>query len=194
MATYFVIRCLLKDSRQDGSPKNLEMEKIESEGISQERPIQHLDTEGEEVRGTTLNQEDMVVVKSLLRMFPMWGMFLVVSIISVTGFTFFLQQYSNLYLSDKIPVQIYNNVQDFSRFSILFLYHWICGLRKNEKVKIGIRMFCGIISCIFSWQLEVHMLKKVNQQDDITSISFLWLVPQFCVCLGAWKDLLWMGC
>ncbi|KAJ0743310.1 putative proton-dependent oligopeptide transporter family, MFS transporter superfamily [Helianthus annuus] len=182
------LRCFLKDSRQDRSPKNLEMEKIESEGISQERPIHHLDTEGEEVRGTTFNQEDMVVVKSLLRMFPMWGMFLVVSIISATGFTFFLQQYSNLYLSDKIPIQIYNIVQDFSRFSILFLYRWICSLRKKEKVKIGIGMLCGIISCIFAWQLEVHRLKKVNKEDDISSISFLWLVPQFYV-LGCMEGL-----
>ncbi|KAL8262282.1 hypothetical protein R6Q59_026331 [Mikania micrantha] len=182
----------MKFSRQDRAPKNLETEKIGNEGISHQIPAPHLDTKGKETRGSTYNQEDMMVVKSLLRMFPMWGMFFVVPLISATGFTFFLLQYTNLKLSDKIPIQIYNIVQDFSRFAIPFLYRWIFNLRKNEKVKIGVGMLCGIISCIFAWQLEVYRLKEVKDLADVdhsnTSISFLWIVPQFCV-LGCMEGL-----
>ncbi|KAD6120295.1 hypothetical protein E3N88_11566 [Mikania micrantha] len=119
------------DSAQDRSPKNLETEKIGNEGILHQIPALHLDTEGKEARGSTYSQEDMMVIKSFSRMFPMWGMYFVVSLISATGFTFFLQQYTNLNLSNKIPMQIYNIVQDFPIFAITFLHHWISKLPNN---------------------------------------------------------------
>lgn len=181
--TYFVASCFMKFSRQDRSPENFETEMIPHH----ERPPRSLNIKGKETMRSVSykqKQEDMVVVKRLLRMFPMWAMFFVVSLISATGFTFFLQQYNNLNMSDKIPVQIYNIVQDLSRFVIPFLYRWICRC-ENEKIKIGVGMLCGIISCIFAWRLEVYRLKEVELLFDVeytnTSISFLWLVPQFCV-------------
>nr|XP_043638461.1 protein NRT1/ PTR FAMILY 5.6-like [Erigeron canadensis] len=127
-------------------------------------------------------------VMSLLRMFPMWEVFLVVYLISATGSTFFFEQYNNLNTNNQIAVQIYGLIKDVSSFAIPFLYPWICGLRKNnEKVKVGVGMLCGIVSCVFAWQLEVQRLKRVNNLDDKnanTSLSFLWLVPQFCVIGG----------
>ncbi|KAI3732575.1 hypothetical protein L1987_63781 [Smallanthus sonchifolius] len=111
------------------------------------------------------------------------GVFFVVSIISATGSALFLQQFNNLHADNDIAVQIYSLVQGFSQFAIPYLCRWICCLRKNEKTKIGVGMVCGIISCIFAWQLEIFRLKEVrlldNEEDTNTSISFLWLVPQF---------------
>lgn len=169
--------------RQIRPLKNLETEKKENEEIKQEISSPRLDTKGKEA--------DIEVVKSLVRMFPMWGMFFVVSLISATGSTFFLQQFNNLNTSNQIVLQVCNVVQDLSSFAFPFLYRWICGSRKNEKVKIGVGMLFGIISCIFAWQLEVYRLKKVNQLLDKnanTSISFLWLLPQFCL-LGCMEGL-----
>ena len=139
--------------------------------IMQERSSLDSDTKG---------KEDMIVVKSLLRMFPMWGMFFVVSLISATGSTFFLQQYNNLNSNSSISIQIYNVFQDFSEFCIPFLYTWICGLHKNNKVQIGVGMLCGIVSCTCALVLEDYRLKEVNQlvdKNENTSISFLWLLP-----------------
>ena len=175
-------------SRQDGSTRNLESETRKNEAMSQEGSL-HLDTTGQRDRGScSYKQEDIMVVKSLLRIFPMWAMYFVISLISATGSTFFLEQYSNLNRSNKIPIQIYNLLQDFSSFAFPILYLWTCKkywtYGTNEKVKIGAGMLFAILSCVFAWQLEVYRLNKVHNlvdQAENTSISFLWLVPQFCV-------------
>ncbi|XP_035839811.1 protein NRT1/ PTR FAMILY 5.10-like [Helianthus annuus] len=172
-----ILGCLKIFSRHKRSPKNMDIEKGETEGIKQE---------------ITLHLEDKVVLKSLLEMLPMWVVFSVVSIISAAGNTFFLQQYSNLDTDNDIAVQLYTLVQEFSSFAIAFLYRWICCLPKNEKVKIGVGMLCGLVSCICAWQLEVYRLKEVSylvdEEHTYTSISFLWLVPQFCL-VGCMKGL-----
>ncbi|GJV19461.1 putative proton-dependent oligopeptide transporter family, MFS transporter superfamily protein [Tanacetum coccineum] len=178
----FNTRRLTKFTRQDRPQQNLKTKKKENKEITQERSSLDLDTKG---------KEDMIVVRSLLRMFPMWGMFFVVSLISATGSTFFLQQYNNLNTNSSISIQIYNLFQDSSSFCIPFLYTWICGLHKNNKVQIGVGMLCGIVSCICAFVLEVYRLKEVNELVDKntnTSISFLWLLPQFCV-LGCMEGL-----
>ncbi|PWA79087.1 hypothetical protein CTI12_AA209680 [Artemisia annua] len=175
-------RRLTKFTRQDRPQQNLKTKKNGNKEILQERPSLDSDTNG---------KEDMIVVKSLLRMFPMWGMFFVVSLISATGSTFFLQQYNNLKTNISISIQIYNVFQDLSEFCIPFLYTWICGSHKNNKVQIGVGMLCGIVSCTCALVLEVYRLKEVNQlvdKHENTSISFLWLLPQFCV-LGCMEGL-----
>lgn len=172
---------LTKFTRQDRPQQNLKTRKNGNKVITQERSSLDSDTKG---------KEDMIIVKSLLRMFPMWGMFFVVSLISATGSTFFLQQYNNLNTNISISIQIYNLLQEFSSFCIPFLYAWICGLHKNNKVQIGVGMLCGIVSCTCALVLEVYRLKEVKELDDknMTSISFLWLLPQFCV-LGCMEGL-----
>ncbi|KAI3677778.1 hypothetical protein L6452_37048 [Arctium lappa] len=190
-------RCLTSTSGQDKFRQSLGIKMTKNEGIMQKRSVLRLDRIRHDDRESgSYKQEDMVVVKRLLRIFPMWGMFLVVCVISATGNTFFLQQYSKLN-TDKIPIQIYNLVQDFSSFLIPFLYRAICGIcwissvRKNDKVKIGVGMIFAIISCVLAWQLEVHRLKGVERmgdEDKRTSISFLWLAPQFCM-LGCMEGL-----
>lgn len=123
-------------------------------------------------------------------MFPLWGTFFVVSLISAVGSTFYTKQFDNLENNDKMPVQIYNVIQDFSCFAIPFLYKWTC-FRHNQKLKIGVGMLCSIISCTFASQLEIHRLKELRNFADEhaeTSISFLWLVPQF-IMLGFMEGL-----
>ncbi|XP_076931086.1 protein NRT1/ PTR FAMILY 5.14-like [Bidens hawaiensis] len=157
----------------------------ENEGITPKRsPLGEMD------QGDRCYKEDLKVLPSLLRMFPLWGTFFVVSLISAVGSTFYTEQFDNLENNDKMPVQIYNVIQDFSCFAIPFLYKWTC-FRHNQKLKIGVGMLCSIISCTFAWQLEIHRLKELRNFADEhaeTSISFLWLVPQF-IMLGFMEGL-----
>ncbi|XP_071739072.1 protein NRT1/ PTR FAMILY 5.10-like [Rutidosis leptorrhynchoides] len=108
-----------------------------------------------------------------------------VALVSATGNTFFIEQYSNIGASVVVPLQIYTLIQQASSFGIPFLYGWVTRRHKNEKVIIGLGMLLSIICCIFAWQLEVQRLKQVKRLDDQgnenTSISFHWLVPQFVV-------------
>nr|XP_043638466.1 protein NRT1/ PTR FAMILY 5.8-like [Erigeron canadensis] len=149
--------------------------------------------EGQDDRNANLHKQDMAKVKILLKIFPMWVSYFVVALISATGSTFFIEQYSNLKTSNKLPVQIYNNlIQEGSKFLIPIIYKKVtCSRRNNQKVKIGVGMFCSIVCCISAWQLEVHRLKAVKKlvdQNANTSISFLLLVPQFLL-LGCMEGL-----
>ncbi|KAL8224750.1 hypothetical protein R6Q57_017307 [Mikania cordata] len=140
-------------------------------------------------------KEDMKVIRSLLRMFPLWGTFFVVSLTSAVGSTFYIEQYDNLENKYNLPVQIYNVVLDFSFFAIPFLYDQLtCFSRNNQKLKIGVGMLCSILSCVFAWQLEVHRQRKLKNVvgDDEISISVIWLVPQF-IMLGFMEGLTQVG-
>ncbi|KAM0000029.1 putative proton-dependent oligopeptide transporter family, MFS transporter superfamily [Helianthus debilis subsp. tardiflorus] len=66
--------------------------------------------------------------------------------------------------------------------------------RRNQKLQIGVGVLCSFLSCIFAWKLEVNRVKElrnlgsgVNEYIE-TSISFLWLVPQFFM-LGCMEGL-----
>ncbi|KAJ0691552.1 putative bacterial ABC-type protein transporter [Helianthus annuus] len=170
----------------------MDIEKGGNEGKTPEISTRHLDVNGKEKkRNSSYKQEYYkVILKSILKMIPMCVVFSVLSLISATGSTFYLQQYSNLNTDSVIAVQFYSLVQDSSKFVIPFIYG--CCLPKNEKVKIGVGIVCGVASCICAWQLEVYRLKEVSHlqgEDAYTSISFLWLVPQFCL-LGCMEGLI----
>ncbi|KAM0053870.1 putative proton-dependent oligopeptide transporter family, MFS transporter superfamily [Helianthus debilis subsp. tardiflorus] len=172
----------------------MDIEKGGNEGNTLKISTGHLDVNGKEKkRNSFYKQEDKVILKSILKMIPMCVVFSVLSLISATGSTFYLQQYSNLNTDSVIAVQFYSLVQDSSKFVIPFIYG--CCLPKNEKVKIGVGIVCGVASCICAWQLEVYRLKEVSHlvdqgvDDAYTSISFLWLVPQFCL-LGCMEGLI----
>lgn len=170
-------------SRPDPSALSLETTTEENEGTTQ-------DSKGQG-NGQSIYEKDMLKVKSLLRMFPMWGAYVVVAVVSATGSTYFIEQYSNLNASKKLPVQIYTLIQQVSTFAIPFLYRCASCSSKNEKVKIGVGMLFSVICCISAWQLEVHRLKAVKHlvdPDANTSISFGWLIPQFIV-LGCMEGL-----
>nr|GEZ92945.1 putative proton-dependent oligopeptide transporter family [Tanacetum cinerariifolium] len=159
--------------------------------ITAEQSSLHSDTNKKKNKGSSSYKRDVKVVRSLLRMFPMWGTFFVVSLASAAGNTFYIEQYNNLKNEHNIPIQIYDLIQDFSGFLIPFVYHWTCFFG-NQKFKIGVGMFCSIVSCMCAWRLEVHRLKCLSMlggdEDAETSLSFLWLVPQFCM-LGCMEGL-----
>ncbi|PWA79084.1 hypothetical protein CTI12_AA209650 [Artemisia annua] len=163
----------------------------ETEVITVEQTSRHSDTDKKKNRVSSSYKRDVKVVRSLLRMFPMWGTFFVVSLISAVGNTFYIEQYSNLENKLDIPIQIFELIQDFSGFMIPFVYHWTCFFQ-NQKFKIGVGMFCSIISCMFAWRLEVHRLQELTMlggdENAETSLSFLWLVPQFFM-LGCMEGL-----
>ncbi|KAJ0471430.1 putative proton-dependent oligopeptide transporter family, MFS transporter superfamily [Helianthus annuus] len=173
----------------------MDIEKGGNEGKTPEISTRHLDVNGKEKkRNSSYKQEDhKMILKSVLKMIPMCVVFSVLSLISATGSTFYLQQYNNLNTDSVIAIQFYSLVQDSSKFVIPFIYG--CCLPKNEKVKIGVGIVCGVASCICAWQLEVYRLKEVSHlvdqgvDDAYTSISFLWLVPQFCL-LGCMEGLI----
>ncbi|CAI9301651.1 unnamed protein product [Lactuca saligna] len=173
-------RCSMNSLEQEKLP---ETRRQENEGIALDRSPPHLDTNGKKYRGNSSYKEDIKVVRSLLRMFPMWGTLIVVSLVSAAGSTFYIEQFSNLKGNEEIPAQMFDVIQDTSGFAILIMYSWT-PFYKNEKLKIGVGMFCSVISCVCAWRLEVSRLKAVTKQgddDDDTSISFLWLVPQFSI-------------
>ncbi|KAD6120293.1 hypothetical protein E3N88_11564 [Mikania micrantha] len=171
-----------------------------SQGRSLERNVENDEpirpaTRGEiEQRNNRVYKEDVRVIRSLLRMFPLWGNFFVVSLTSAVGSTFYIEQYNNLENKYHIPVQIYDVTQSFSHFIVPFLYQLTCFSGNNQKLKIGVGILCSILSCVFAWQLEVHRLRKLKNMvdDDEIPISFLWLVPQF-VMLGFMEGLTQKG-
>ncbi|KAL8262279.1 hypothetical protein R6Q59_026328 [Mikania micrantha] len=143
-----------------------------SQGRSLERNVENdepirLATRGEiEQRNNRVYKEDVRVIRSLLRMFPLWGNFFVVSLTSAVGSTFYIEQYNNLENKYHIPVQIYDVTQSFSHFIVPFLYQLTCFSRLRK-------------------------LKNMVDDDEIP-ISFLWLVPQF-VMLGFMEGLTQKG-
>ncbi|KAI3819140.1 hypothetical protein L1987_12964 [Smallanthus sonchifolius] len=98
-------------------------------------------------------------------MLPMWVVFSLLSIISATRSTFFLQQYNNLDTDDDIALQIYSLVQAFSKFVIPFLYAWFCCLRKNEKVKIGVGILCGVARLTSEGLLKIY--KSIIKEEQL---------------------------
>ncbi|KAJ0700044.1 putative proton-dependent oligopeptide transporter family, MFS transporter superfamily [Helianthus annuus] len=112
-------------------------------------------------QGDNCYKEDVKVIRSLLRIFPMWGTFFVVSLISTVGNTFYYEQFDNLEYSYKIPVQMYFVIQQFSYFTIPFLYQWT-SFRRNQKLQIGVGVLCSFLSCIFAWLLEVNRVKELR--------------------------------
>ncbi|MFS7976633.1 putative proton-dependent oligopeptide transporter family, MFS transporter superfamily [Helianthus anomalus] len=172
-------------STQERSPER----ELENEGIKCERSPQD--------HGDKVYKEDVKVIQSLLRIFPLWGTFLVISIISSAGNTFYYEQIDSLEYSYSVPGQIYFVIQEISCFTVPILYHWTC-FRHNHKLQIGAGMLCSILSCVCAWQLEVNMLKEIENQDNGddeyvgTPISFLWFVPQFAM-LGCMEGLTQKG-
>ncbi|KAI3819137.1 hypothetical protein L1987_12961 [Smallanthus sonchifolius] len=153
------------------SPKNLDVEKGENEGIKREI-APHLD--GVSAVQEKRNIPYKVVLKSLLKLLPIWIVFSLPSTISAVGSTIYLQQYRNRdnddsKLDDVVKlVHMYTLVRTLAKFGAPVLYRW-----KNEKVKTCIGMLSGVGSCFCAWQLEVHRLEVSNL------VFMILLLPQF---------------
>ncbi|EOY16806.1 hypothetical protein SCA6_009536 [Theobroma cacao] len=156
-------------------------------------------------------------VTQLLKLLPVWTTFLVYSLVEATGSTFFIEQSSNLNdrigndfripinSFDRIPINSFDLLQSIISFVISQLSDFLIQKLGNEDkqrrarlVRIGLGMFISFLSCIAAWHVEVSRLNLINQseisdnQNKSTSMSILWLVPQF-VFLGLTKGLVGEG-
>ncbi|KAK1437178.1 hypothetical protein QVD17_02964 [Tagetes erecta] len=154
--------------KEDGScQKNLDIENGENDQRS-------IHTKGKEEESNKCSHKQdhgvmlLFIVKSLLRMFPIWGVFLMLSIISATGSAFFSLQYNNLNTNKDIAVQFYSLVQSLSQSFIPYVYScWICS-RLDEYYKVLIWM--GLATLIFySWIAKFFYKDQVLANNDENS-------------------------
>ncbi|KAM4097743.1 hypothetical protein ACJW30_07G024900 [Castanea mollissima] len=131
--------------------------------------------------------EQVREVKGLFTLIPIWITFFGYSLVEATGSTFFFEQSSNMdfYIGNNVQVSISSlaALQSFISFIVPFLF-WAKKARQQSvtQIRIGVGMFCSILSCIAAWWVEVHRLNLIQEEridpSDI-SMSVLWLVPQF---------------
>ncbi|KAB2599372.1 protein NRT1/ PTR FAMILY 5.14-like [Pyrus ussuriensis x Pyrus communis] len=139
----------------------------------------------------------------LIEVIAMWSTFLAYSLVEATGSTFFFDQMSNL--DDKFgsltvrPIY-FKLLGSLSCFLVLFLYELLVPKqwRKATLVRIGLGLGCSVLCCVAAWQVERKRLKLVRNEgleydtSKATSMSILWLVPQFFL-LGLMKGLAMEG-
>ncbi|XWS23521.1 hypothetical protein CRYUN_Cryun28dG0021500 [Craigia yunnanensis] len=153
----------------------------------------------------------------LLKLLPIWTTLLVYSLVEATGSTFFIEQSNNLNdligndfripinSFDRIPINSFDLLQSIVCFVISQLSDFLIQKLGNQDqqrrarlVRIGLGMFISFLSCIAAWHVEVLRLNLINkseisdEQTKSTSMSILWLVPQF-VFLGLTKGLVGEG-
>ncbi|XVE70319.1 hypothetical protein DITRI_Ditri10aG0063000 [Diplodiscus trichospermus] len=153
----------------------------------------------------------------LSKLLPVWTTFLVYSLVEATGSTFFIEQSNNLNdrigndfripinSFDRIPINSFDLLQSIISFVISQLSDFLIQKLGNQDqqrrarlIRIGLGMFISFLSCIAAWHVEVCRLNLINKteisdnQHESTSMSILWLVPQF-VFLGLTKGLVGEG-
>ncbi|XVF79535.1 hypothetical protein PTKIN_Ptkin14bG0230800 [Pterospermum kingtungense] len=154
----------------------------------------------------------------LSKLLPVWTTFLVYSLVEATGSTFFIEQSNNLNdrigndfripinSFDRIPINSFDLLQSVISFVISQLSDFLIQKLGNQDqqrrarlIRIGLGMFISFLSCIAAWHVEVcrlNLIKRaeisVDDQNKSTSMSILWLVPQF-VFLGLTKGLVGEG-
>ncbi|KAH7573122.1 hypothetical protein JRO89_XS03G0072300 [Xanthoceras sorbifolium] len=132
--------------------------------------------------------------KFLLKMIPMWSTFLVIGLAASTGDTFSSEQGRHLDSTDFTFYMVIF-VKPISQATSSFLFKKFLTSKKgasNSQLKLGkiVRIWFGMVLCaIFcavAWRVEVHRLqivdrKRNNPNEEISSMSIFWLVPQYCL-------------
>ncbi|KAM7463980.1 hypothetical protein LguiA_032101 [Lonicera macranthoides] len=169
-----------------------------------------LSAEEQENQGTLCTVAQVKEVKFLLRMLPLWAIFMQYSILKATGNTFFYEQSDKLDYSIgdnfKVPTISLYLTQSFSNFAIssvcnLIIFSKWFNVDENKnyylvatKVRIGIGLACSCLCCFVARLVEIKRLQKIHNGDyfcdregnRVYNMSVLWLVPQFCLLgLGA---------
>ncbi|XVF29841.1 hypothetical protein REPUB_Repub16aG0005500 [Reevesia pubescens] len=148
---------------------------------------------------------------SLLKLIPLWMIFLIYSVVEAAGTTFFIEQSDNLedHIGNgfKIPLSFFFVLKSITSVIISYLVDFLTSIWWNEVnqqqrariVRIAIGMLVSFLCCITAWQVEVHRLKLIKEiiifsdyQDRRISMSILWLTPQF-VLLGLMDGLVEEG-
>lgn len=145
----------------------------------------------EEITGRLCTVAQVKQVKWLLRIGPIWTIFVVVyGLVEATGRTFFIEQANNL--DDNIgnlfivPVTLLITLKSLVRFVVSFLLQYLITpkrlINRAERqrfilVRIGLGMFFSTLSCTAAWQVEFHRLNSINKKQTLMSI--IWSAPQF---------------
>ncbi|KAE8727819.1 hypothetical protein F3Y22_tig00005294pilonHSYRG00057 [Hibiscus syriacus] len=139
--------------------------------------------------------------RSLLRLVPLWMMFLVYCLVESAGSTFFLEQSD--YLEDgigkgfRIPLTFFVVITSLTKFTTSQLVDFIITskfwkenqARRAFVIRNAMGMVVSFLCCIAAWRVEVRRLKLINEygvsDSEIERIpmNILWLTPQF-VLLG----------
>ncbi|TQD83471.1 hypothetical protein C1H46_030977 [Malus baccata] len=138
-----------------------------------------------------------------IELIAMWSTFLAYSLVEATGSTFFFEQMSNLdYKIGSLTAKplYFKILGSVSCFLVSFLYELLVPKqwRKATLVRIGLGLVCSMLCCVAAWQVERERLKLVSNEgleydtSQVTSMSILWLVPQFFL-LGLMKGLAMYG-
>ncbi|KAM1438736.1 hypothetical protein COP1_012297 [Malus domestica] len=126
-----------------------------------------------------------------IEVIAMWSTFLAYSLVEATGSTFFFEQMSNLdnkFKSLKVEPIYFEVLGSFSCFLVSFLYELLVPKKWPNAmlVRIGLGLGCSVLCCAAAWQVERKRLKLVRNErwheydtSEATSMSILWLVPQF---------------
>ncbi|XP_061993409.1 protein NRT1/ PTR FAMILY 5.10-like, partial [Rosa rugosa] len=154
----------------------------------------------EPARGNIWSLKKKMEARHIVRqILAMWLTFLVYSVVTAAGSTFFFEQMSNL----RIPIKNYdvavyfNVISSFSKYAISYLWELMIPKKKKSRaltlVRIGCGLACTVLCCVAAWQVEIRRLKEIKKQgvgdtSEVIPMSIFWLVPQFSL-LGIMEGL-----
>ncbi|XP_057792973.1 protein NRT1/ PTR FAMILY 7.2-like [Salvia miltiorrhiza] len=139
-----------------------------------------LDRAAEAGNGSSVEQ--VMRVKLVLKMLPLWSCFLTLSLVYASGTTFFFEEASSL-LNDNnylIPILFLHNLMRFTEFAVSETSSYVIrkleekkqyNQQKMELVRIGIGMSCCVPCCVTAWATATR------RQHG--TISVYWLTPQY---------------
>ncbi|XP_065625436.1 protein NRT1/ PTR FAMILY 5.4-like isoform X2 [Quercus suber] len=145
----------------------------------------------QELLGHLCTAEPVSEVKRLFSLIPIWTSFLGCSLVAATGNTFFYEQTSNMdfYIANniKVPLNVLFALRSIIRDIIPYMF-WSKKARQQHvtRIRIGVGMICSALCCFVAWQVEVHRLYLIEEENidpidsnQTISMSVLWLFPQF---------------
>ncbi|KAH6777673.1 hypothetical protein C2S51_008985 [Perilla frutescens var. frutescens] len=127
--------------------------------------------------GICSSVEQVMGVKYLLRMVPMWSTFITFSLVYASGDTFFLEEASSIITDhDTSAILLFTSVKSLIELivpatPVLCLVRRLCGehyinAQKLMLVRIGIGMLCCVLCCIAAWTQADHRLDLVDTYGD----------------------------
>ncbi|CAA0827575.1 Unknown protein [Striga hermonthica] len=141
----------------------------------------------EEIHGHICTVEQVMGVKSLLKMLPIWMTFLTFSTVSATGSTFFLQEAASI--DEDFNFLTFIFWQRSASFVVKFACGWALeelGRKMNMEqrmilLRMGMGMGCCVACCVAAW-INARRLRLTD------SMTVSRLVPQY-VLLGVMEGL-----
>ncbi|XP_057771148.1 protein NRT1/ PTR FAMILY 5.5-like [Salvia miltiorrhiza] len=132
--------------------------------------------------GNWSSVEEVMRVKILFKMLPLWSCFLTLSLVAASGSTFFFAEAFNLIQDNNTltPILFLANLTRFTDFLVSETSSYVVrklkekrqySQQKMELVRIGIGMSCCVPCCLAAW------VTATRRQHD--TINVYWLTPQY---------------